>query len=175
LADSEARPVASPASDAALSDDRDQAKARSAETTALSEANAPPLATPGLLTPGNSAPARQRPASTLGDDVQEGLGAVPSASTPTRLTPDMTPPVLLERNEPEYPLAARRARIEGEVILECIINERGSVQVSRILKSVPELDAAATDAVRRWTYRPAFLEGRPQAVYLMIRIAFELP
>jgi periplasmic protein TonB len=89
---------------------------------------------------------------------------------------DVRPPVLLERIEPDYPESARRAHLEGVVILEAVITTAGDVQELRILKTVnPLLDDAAARAVRRWRYRPATLNGRAVPVYLTVTVKFALP
>ncbi len=88
---------------------------------------------------------------------------------------DVRAPVLLERVEPDYPEAARRARIEGTVVLEAVITARGSVEEIRVLRSInPLLDQAAERAVRRWSYRPATLNGRAVRVYLTVTVDFRL-
>ena len=51
---------------------------------------------------------------------------------------------------PVYPRAAQRARLEGTVVIEMIIDTNGRVQELRILQSVPGLDDAAIQAVRQW-------------------------
>ncbi len=86
---------------------------------------------------------------------------------------DVRAPVLLERVEPDYPEAARRARSEGTVILEATITASGEVQQIRVLKSLnPLLDEAAVRAVRGWRYRPATLNGRAVPVSLTVTVRF---
>lgn len=75
---------------------------------------------------------------------------------------------------PEYPSIARSSRIEGMVILEAVIDERGVVDRIRILKSVTLLDGAAIDAVRRWRYTPTLLNGVPVSVLMTITVNFTL-
>lgn len=168
-------PAASPATAAAAPAHRGESKAEVLEKNALAGATREEAeAERGAARPG-AAPPRDQAAVTLGDDLQEKRGSDASASMPRRITSDMAAPILIERVDPVHPPEARRARLEGEVVLECVVDERGAVKLSRIVESVPGLDQAAIDAVQRWKYRPAFLDGRPQAVYLVIRIAFDLP
>jgi protein TonB len=83
--------------------------------------------------------------------------------------------VLTNRVEPSYPEAARKARMEGVVILEAIITASGSVEEVKVLKSVnPLLDASAFRAVQQWRYRPATLNGRAVRVYLTVTVTFNL-
>lgn len=94
---------------------------------------------------------------------------------PLRIGGDVKAPQLTNRVEPSYPEAARKARMEGVVILEAIITASGSVQDVKVLKSVnPLLDAAASRAVQQWRYRPATLNGRAVRVYLTVTVTFNL-
>ncbi len=83
--------------------------------------------------------------------------------------------MLTSRIEPQYPEAARKARMEGVVILEAIITDQGTVEDVRVLKSVnPLLDASAVRAVQQWKYKPATLNGRAVRVYLTVTVTFRL-
>jgi protein TonB len=94
---------------------------------------------------------------------------------PLRVGGDVKAPQLINRVEPSYPEAARKARMEGVVILEAIITANGNVEEVKVLKSVnPLLDAAATRAVQQWKYRPATLNGRAVRVYLTVTVTFNL-
>ena len=75
---------------------------------------------------------------------------------------------------PIYPPIALNARIEGAVILEAVINERGEIERVKVLRSQPLLDDAAVSAVRRWRYTPTLLNGAPVSVLLTITINFTL-
>ena len=75
---------------------------------------------------------------------------------------------------PEYPAIARSARVEGVVILEAVIDERGEVGRIKVLESVPLLDEAAAAAVRQWRYTPTLLNGVPVSVLMSITVHFTL-
>ena len=75
---------------------------------------------------------------------------------------------------PVYPEAARLAKIEGIVILEATIDERGFVTDARVLRSVPFLDAAALAALRQWRYTPTLLNGVPVRVLMTVTFRFSL-
>jgi protein TonB len=94
---------------------------------------------------------------------------------PLRVGGDVKAPVLSHRVEPQYPEAARKARMEGVVILEAIITAEGNVEDVRVLKSVnPLLDASAVRAVGQWKYKSATLNGRAVRVYLTVTVTFRL-
>ena len=73
-----------------------------------------------------------------------------------------------------YPDEARRAGIEGTVMVQCLVLEDGSVGDTRVVKSVPELDEAAVACVRQWRFQPARSKGRPVAVWVAVPVRFSL-
>jgi protein TonB len=75
---------------------------------------------------------------------------------------------------PQYPAIARNARVEGTVILEAVINERGAIERLKVLRSVPLLDTAAMDAVSEWRYTPTLLNNVPVPVLMTITVTFSL-
>jgi periplasmic protein TonB len=94
---------------------------------------------------------------------------------PLRVGGEVKAPILQQKVDPTYPEAARKARMEGVVILEAIITASGSVEDVRVLKSVnPLLDASAVRAVQQWHYKPATLNGRAVRVYLTVTVTFNL-
>jgi protein TonB len=76
--------------------------------------------------------------------------------------------------EPVYPGVAVSARIEGVVILEATVGRDGRVEEVRVLRSVPFLDRAATDAVLQWRYAPLLLNGKPERFILTVTLTFHL-
>jgi TonB family protein len=75
---------------------------------------------------------------------------------------------------PRYPAIARAGHIEGAVVLDATIDESGRVEDLRVLRSVAGLDRAAVDAVRRWRYAPATINGLPTRVMLTVTASFRL-
>jgi protein TonB len=86
----------------------------------------------------------------------------------------MTMPRKVVDVPPTYPEMALRIRVEGLVIIEATIDERGNVIDARILKSVNLLDAAALAAVRQWKFTPARLNGEPLPVVMTVTMNFIL-
>jgi periplasmic protein TonB len=76
---------------------------------------------------------------------------------------------------PQYPEAARKARLDGVVILDAIISASGEVEAVRVIRSAGRLlDDAAAEAIRKWTYRPATLNGRAVRVLLTVTVDFRI-
>jgi len=84
-------------------------------------------------------------------------------------------PRLLRRADPVYPDSANRARVEGDVILEITVGLRGRVERANVVKSIPLLDQAALDAVKKWEFDPGLMEGSPIQATLEVTIHFGLP
>lgn len=76
---------------------------------------------------------------------------------------------------PVYDESARMSRIQGDVVVEAIIDTEGCIERLRVCKSVdPRLDLATLDAVRRWVFRPAELDGKPVKVYYTLTVNFTM-
>ncbi len=83
------------------------------------------------------------------------------------------PPVLKTRVEPQYTAAARKAGVGGEVVLQVVVERDGTIGgVFAVQKAPLGLTEAAIDAVRRWVYTPARLDGKPIAVFKTVRVRF---
>jgi protein TonB len=86
-------------------------------------------------------------------------------------------PRLLREVKPQYTAQAMRAKIQGEVLLECVVEPDGSVgriRVARSLDSTFGLDEEAIKAARQWRFAPGTRKGEPVAVLVTIAIAFTL-
>ena len=94
---------------------------------------------------------------------------------PIRVGGDVQPPTKLVAPPPQYTEIARKARIQGVVIVEAIIDKEGNVTNVKVLKGLPMgLDTAAADAVRKWKFKPATLNGKPVAVIYNLTVNFRL-
>ncbi len=93
--------------------------------------------------------------------------------------PGVVSPVLIAatRALPKYPDPARRASIQGTVILMIVIRADGTVGEVEVVRSPDQrfgFDLAAIEAVKRWRYQPALMHGRPVAVYAQVMVEFTL-
>jgi periplasmic protein TonB len=98
----------------------------------------------------------------------------PPPVKPMRLHSGMQAPQKIVDVKPIYPVFAQTVRREGLVILEAVIDGKGSAESVRVLKGVPMLDQAAVDAVRQWRFTPALLNGEPVPVVMTVTISFQL-
>jgi len=83
-------------------------------------------------------------------------------------------PEAITKVPPQYPDDARRQRIEGTVLLQALVGRDGRIKDTRVVKSIPGLDAAAQEAVRQWVFKPALAKGDPVAVWVAIPVKFSL-
>jgi protein TonB len=133
---------------------------------AKTEADPPPAATvgastdpdPGLTvaTPAGGPPAKE------GDLVD--LGSVTS------------PPTLMKRINPAYPQVAQQLGVEGTITVNALIDEKGNVIDTGILKGIKDdkgLGKAAEAAVRKWKFEPARKDGVAVKVWKSFLIAFK--
>jgi protein TonB len=75
---------------------------------------------------------------------------------------------------PEYPELARRAGVEGVVVIDCTIEPLGLVSGVQVLSGHPLLNQAALEAVRQWRYEPTRINGVPVPVVLTVTLRFNL-
>jgi len=94
---------------------------------------------------------------------------------PRRLGGSIEEPQRIRYVPPEYPELARRARLEGVVVLRIVIDEQGRVEDAEVLRPLGlGLDEAAVEAVRQWRYTPTRYNGRPVELVLTVTVQFEL-
>jgi len=89
----------------------------------------------------------------------------------------VTTPVVVREVKPQYTSDAMRAKVQGSVLLECIVKPDGSVgdvKVARSLDPVFGLDLEAMKAARQWRFRPGMRQGEPVAVLVVIELTFTL-
>ena len=104
----------------------------------------------------------------------------PVAPTPLgwpaiRVGGDIKEPRKIRDVRPVYPAIAKANGVSGVVIIEAVIDEAGAVRDARVLRSIPNLDQAALDAVLQWRYTPTILNGVPTAITMTVTVNFQLP
>jgi TonB family protein len=81
---------------------------------------------------------------------------------------------LISKVDPVYPDDAKRAHLQGTVVLVALIAKDGTVKDVQAEDGPPRLMVSAIDAVRQWRYKPSLLNGEPTEVNTVIRIEFKL-
>jgi protein TonB len=82
----------------------------------------------------------------------------------------------LQRIAPQYPREAARARINGWVQLEVLVNADGTVRSAKVVEAQPKglFEATAVAAVMRWKFKPKIVNGQPVAQRGLQRIDFNI-
>ncbi|HKA87534.1 MAG TPA: TonB family protein [Haliangiales bacterium] len=137
--------------------------ARPVERTVANATTAPP---PAPVEIREAAPPAPPPIDPPRPEPPSGPIDLPEAATPPR--PDAG------NRPPDFPEAARQRALEGDVVLKLVIDRSGAVSHLEVLRGQEPFAAAAREAVARWRYAPAMLDGRPIAVFKIVKIPFRL-
>jgi TonB family protein len=81
---------------------------------------------------------------------------------------------ILTKAVPQYPPAAKKAKIQGTVVLRVVIGDDGNVKNIQVVSGPNELQQSSIDAVRQWTYKPYLLNGDPVEVKTTVNIIYSL-
>jgi TonB family protein len=123
-------------------------------------------------------------AEHLGGGSKSGLGGPTTGLTPpgaTNMDPEkmkrvVTPPVLIHKVKPTYPLGARELHVDGATVVQAYVDGEGIPRAPTVKQGcgVTVFDVAAMDAVRQWRYKPATLDGKPTPLWLTVTVSFSL-
>lgn len=107
----------------------------------------------------------------------DGGGSSGVLSGPT-FVPCEIMPAFVKQKKPRYPNMARRAGIEGKVIVSVLISENGRPMKAQITKRIPPdqtvFDDSAIECVMNSSYSPGIQNGSPIKVWLTVPIRFTL-
>lgn len=86
-----------------------------------------------------------------------------------------TAPVLLYKVEPEFSEEARKAKLQGTVMLYGEVDASGRLSNVRVTRGLGlGLDEKAVEAVKQWRFRPAYRDGKPVVEAAAIEVNFRL-
>ncbi|MBV8847866.1 MAG: energy transducer TonB [Bryobacterales bacterium] len=100
--------------------------------------------------------------------------AEPAAPARIRVGGNVAAAKLLHEVTPAYPKLAKEARVNGVVRMKAVIAKDGTVEDLQVLSGHPLLVPAAMDAVKKWVYKPTYLNGLPAEVETEIDVKFTL-
>jgi len=83
-------------------------------------------------------------------------------------------PEAITKVSPDYPEIAREASVDGTVMVQALVGKDGKVKDTRVVKSIPMLDASAIAAVKQWVFKPALSNNKPVAVWVAVPVKFTL-
>jgi len=109
----------------------------------------------------------------VGGIVGGALGP-PSPPKVLRVGGAITEPRKLLHVNPIYPQVARVARVQGRVVIDCLIDPGGHVVKAHVVEGAPLLKEAALEAVRQWRYTPTLYGGVPVPLEMRVTVSFRL-
>ena len=115
---------------------------------------------------------------------QGGFGDLPERPTRAAQAPvrvgegqEIDQPEVLHKVDPAYPEEARRAGLQGAVVLEVTVDAEGAVEDVTVIESIenaPMLSDAAVEAIRQWKFEPTELDGSTVSVLFTVTVRFRL-
>jgi protein TonB len=92
-----------------------------------------------------------------------------------RIGGGVSAPVVLSKVEPEYSEEARKAKWQGTVVLQIVVDEHGLPRDLKVMRQLGlGLDAKAIEAVGKWRFKPGMKDGKPVPVLATIEVSFHL-
>ena len=121
------------------------------------------------------------PACIVGDNTRTGrmvgvIGAVSSgAKGPrVRVSSIVAQGLLVKKVDPQYPEDARKAGVQGPVLLSIVVSKEGNVEADiKVISGDPKIVPAALDAVKNWKFKPYLLDGQPMEMETTVSITFK--
>ena len=113
-----------------------------------------------------------KPGSGIGDRSGPGSG-----DEPYGIGNGVTAPIPLRRPPPAYTAEAMRVRLQGVVVLNCVVRPDGKCSDIRVLKSLDMmfgLDQQAIASAREWVFRPGMRMGQAVPVRVTLEIGFTI-
>ena len=99
---------------------------------------------------------------------QENAGAQAQAPAASQQTVSVPAPEILGMVDhkvlPQYPKAALRKGIQGDVLFNIVVDKSGKIVSSKLVSGDPLLVAASEDAIRQYHFRPYAVDGSPVRV-----------
>jgi TonB family protein len=104
------------------------------------------------------------------------LSAQSGAKKIYEVTDEITAPRLLEAATPGYSDEAKKKKIEGDIVVSAVVNEKGDVVETKVKKGLGYgLDECAIEAAKVFKYKPAMKDDEPVSVRLDLTFNFYLP
>lgn len=153
--------------------EHDQQVAAAAATAAAAKAAAEQKAAAQAAAAPAPEPATAAPPKPAPPPVEKPVAPPPVAAAPAPVT---TPAQLLKSVAPSYPPEAFRSHRQGWVEVQFTIAADGKVTNAKVTNAEPTrvFDQAALEAVRRWTFKPRMVDGKPVEEQATRRIEFKL-
>jgi protein TonB len=114
----------------------------------------------------------QKPKLVVGVFILSCLLAVTLAKTEEPGSPRYDPPTVVSSSEPVYPAMAMGP---GTVVLAVSIDDAGEIEDVKVIKDSAAFRSSALDAIKKWKFKPAMLEGKPVPSVVPVAFSFSWP
>jgi TonB family protein len=115
--------------------------------------------------------------------VKDGIGDGPPTANvipvandvPLPVGGEVKAPVVIQRVNPLYPRTALAMHLNGNVVVECIIDKTGHIRDAHVVSSSsPLFNQSAIDAVLQWQFMPGSLHGRSIDTIFDLNVTFRV-
>jgi TonB family protein len=110
-------------------------------------------------------------------DLESGLSrnekTMESPRPQAQVAADVMERLVTHRVDPDYPAAAREARLQGVIVLDVVVGSNGSVVDVRALNGPEVLAQAAIKALRWWRFEPYRVDGKAVVVETTVAVEFK--
>ena len=117
----------------------------------------------------------EAPALALSSPSSMPALVAPHAAAPKIHQSQVSPARLEYRVSPQYPVMALKRRASGQVVLSLLVRKDGSVTDVKMISGNALFRDSAVEAVRKWRYSPATLDGAPVETSAQVVLKFDLP
>lgn len=101
--------------------------------------------------------------------------AQPKQETVYKVGKDVSAPQITQSPDPEYSEEARKKSVQGRCVLKLVVDQQGIPRDIKVIRSVGYgLDEKAVEAVQKWRFKPATLNGHPVSVQINVEVTFNL-
>jgi TonB family protein len=117
--------------------------------------------------------------SRINENVMNTVGSAGSVASPGPPPAavkggQLLQPKLISSVASTYPAAAKAAHVQGDVLIDALIDSTGKVAATKVINGSPLLQQAAVDSLRFWKYEPARLNGEPIPIHIKVNVNFRL-
>jgi len=118
---------------------------------------------------------RQQPTAPSDEDEGETEDMEDEIFVVVEESPELIGGMASLREDVEYPQFAKKAGVEGRVIVQFVVGKDGNVQDPQVIRGVHDLlDKAAVKAVKKQKFKPGKQRGRPVRVQMSLPVSFKL-
>jgi protein TonB len=101
-------------------------------------------------------------------------GAALAQDAPKKVTRNEGLNAVTSKVSPDYPSIARQLKIVGDVELEVIVTDSGTVEKVNILSGNPVLTRPASEALKKWKFAPFTTDGKAVKALVPVTLSFRM-